>query len=463
MPASVVVPRPVRSGGLAWARALACCLAAVAVTAPIIALTAPGGTSDWKSVLAPWLFAVPGALVAFGRPRNVLGWLMLSVALCFAGSALGSSLLGTGLSDTTAAWAVWFVDRASALIVPLTLAVLLLLPDGRMPSRAWGWVAGLALALQTAIVVAWSLTSGPAVAPDSGLVGVGHLPNPVGVLPAGTADVVTALEPVLQGLLLVAAPAVVWRLRRGSAEDRRRLASVLGAVLVFALLVVVGRLVWPAVADLLDVVGCALLAAALTSAVLRRRLPGVEVVVGHALVYSALTVMVAGAYVLAVAALGRFGSGMPPAAVGVFAAVVALALLPVRTALQRAVHRALYGDTADAATAIRNLSATAARSTTLDDLLDTVARTVRSSLRASGVVVTADGRSAASGPGPGPYGPVHHQELLVRGEPRGELTVTYPPGRRFGRRDRDLLQDFADHVGRVVESVLLDRRGAGQP
>lgn len=455
VPASVVVQRPVRSGGLAWARALACCLALAAVTAPIVALLAAGGQADWKALLAPLLFAVPGALVALGRPRNVLGWLMLSVALCFAGSALASSLIGAGLSTITAAWSVWFVDRASALIVPLTLAVLLLLPDGRMPSRAWGRTAGLVLALQTAIVVAWSLTSGPAAAPDTELVGVDHLLNPVGVLPPATGDVVTALETLLQGLLLVAVPAVVWRLRRGSGEDRRRLASVLGAVLVFALLVVVGRQVWPAVADLLDVLGCALLAAALTSAVLRRRLPGVEVVIGHALVYSVLTVLVAGAYVLTVAALGRVGTGMPPAAVGVLAAVVALALLPLRTALQRAVHRAFYGDTADTATAIRNLSATAARSTTLDDLLDTVARTVRASMRASGVGVTVDGRSTASGPGLGPYGPVHHQVLLVRGEPRGELTVTYPPGRRFGRRDRDLLQDFADHVGRVVESVLL--------
>jgi two-component system NarL family sensor kinase len=455
VPAFVVVPRPVRSGGRSWVRALACCLAVGAVLAPLIALTAPSGHSDWKAVLAPWLFAVPGVLVALGRPRNVLGWLMLSVACIFAGSVLAASLIGTELSDAPAAWAVWFVDRASALIVPLTLAVLLLLPDGRMPSRAWGWTAGAALALQVAIVVAWSLTTGPAAAPDTDLVGVGHLPNPVGVLPRGTADVVTALEPVLQGLLLVAVPAVVWRLRRGSGEDRRRLASVLGAVLVFALLVVVGRLAWPAMADLLDVVGCALLAAALTSAVLRRRLPGVEVVVGHALVYSVLTGLVAGAYVLAVAALGRFGSGMPPAAVGVLAAVVALALLPLRAAVQRAVHRALFGDTADAATAIRNLSATAARSTTLDDLLDTVARTVRSSLRATRVVVTADGHTAAAGPGPGPPGAVHHQVLLVRGEPRGQLTVTYPPGRRFARRDRDLLQDFADHVGRVVETVLL--------
>ena len=455
VPASVVVPRPVRSGGRLGVRALACCLAAAAVTGPIIALMAPGGSAEWKAVLAPWLFAVPGVLVALGRPRNVLGWLMLCVALLFAGSALASSLIGTGLSDTTAAWAVWSVDRASALIVPLTLAVLLLLPDGRMPSRAWGWAAGPALALQTAIVVAWSLTSGPAAAPDTEIIGVEHLLNPVGVLPPGTGDAVTALEPVLQGLLIVAVPAVLWRLRRGSGEDRRRLASVLGAVLVFAVLVVVGRLVWPAVADLLDVLGCALLAAALTSAVLRRRLPGVEVVVGHALVYSVLTGLVAGAYVLAVAALGRFGTGMPPAAVGVLAAVAALALLPLHTALQRPVHRALFGDTGDAATAIRTLSTTAARSTTLDDLLDTVARTVRASLRATGVVVTVEGRTAAAGPGRRPSGPLHRQVLLVRGEPRGELTVTYPPGRRFGRRDRELLHDFADHVGRVVETQLL--------
>ena len=438
-----------------WAGALACTLAGVALLAPVAAVLVGAAEGlGWKSVLAPWLLLLPGALLAVGRPRSALGWLMLSVALLFGLSALAAALVGRGLDGPEVAWAVWFVDRGSAIIVPLTLAILLLVPDGRLPSPAWRWPALLAVGAQVAVVIAWSTAAGPAAAPDGDLTGAAHLANPVGILPPAAADVATSLEPVLQGLLLLAVPAVGWRVLRGAPGERRRVATLLAAVVVFAVLVVLGRMLWPAAADVLDVIGCALLAAALTSAVLTRRLPGVDVVIGHAVVYALLTALVAGVYVLAVALLGRWGAGMPAPAAGVVSAAVALALMPARGALQRVVDRALLGDTTDAVAAIRRLSASAAGSADLDDLLESVARTVQSSVRASAVTVTADGRTATV-VSQRPGGAAHREELVVRGRPHGELVVTYPTGRRVVARDRELLRDFADHVARVVDTARL--------
>ena len=303
-------------------------------------------------------------------------------------------------------------------------------------------------------MIAWSLAAGPAAASDTALTGVAHLANPVGVLPAPAADLATSLEPALQGPLLLAIPAVAWRVRRGNPEERARIATVLAAVLVFAALIVLGRLLWPGAADVLDLLGCALLALALTSAVITRRLPGVDLVVGHTLVYALLTALVAGVYVLAVALLGRWGARISAPAAGVVSAAVAIALLPARGRLQRAVDRALLGDTTDAVAAIRRLSASAAGSADLDDLLESVARTVHTSIRANAVTVSADGHTATVAPQRS-GGTSHREDLVLRGRPPGELVVTYPSGRRVTSRDRALLRDFADHVARVVDTAHL--------
>lgn len=130
---------------LAWS------LAGVAVCASVAAvvLGGDGEGASWKAVVAPWFFAFPGALVAAARPGNPLGWLMLAVATCFAGTALTSDWVDQGDGG---AWAVWFVDRASAVLVPATLGILLLLPDGHLPSPRWRPLAGLVLGAQLLLV-----------------------------------------------------------------------------------------------------------------------------------------------------------------------------------------------------------------------------------------------------------------------------------------------------------------------
>ena len=135
-------------------------------------------------------------------------------------------------------------------------------------------------------------------------------------------------------------------------------------------------------------------------------------------------------------------------------AAVAIALLPARGRLQRAVDRALLGDTTDAVAAIRRLSASAAGSADLDDLLESVARTVHTSIRANAVTVSADGHTATVAPQRS-GGTSHREDLVLRGRPPGELVVTYPSGRRVTSRDRALLRDFADHVARVVDTAHL--------
>lgn len=114
----------------------------------------------------------------------------------------------------------------------------------------------------------------------------------------------------------------------------------------------VGRALWPAAATVLDLVGSALLAAALTSAILRRRLPGVDVVVHHAFVYAVLTALIALGSVAVVVVGGRLGQDLPAYGVGVATGAIALALLPLRGLLQRLLERAMFGEAREPGAAV---------------------------------------------------------------------------------------------------------------
>ena len=201
---------------------------------------------------------------------------------------------------------------------------------------------------------------------------------------------------VLQLPLLLGLAAVGVRLRRPVDAVRRGLVGVLAAACVFAVLVVVGRALWPVAADLLDVAGSALLAAALTAAVLQRRLPGVEVIVHHAFVYSVLTALIALAYVGVVVAVGGLGEDLPEYGVGVVTAVIALCVLPLRGHLQRLLNRAMYGEARDLGAAVRRLTDTVGDATSLDEVTAGLARATAASLRACFVEVEVDGRRIAS-------------------------------------------------------------------
>ena len=374
---------------------------------------------------------------------------MLAVANLFAVAAFATRWVESG-HTTGAGWAVWAADRGSAALVPCTLAVLLLLPDGRLPSPRWRPVAAAALSVQVLLVAAWCLVSGPAAAPDS------TWPidpaNPVGVLPASWGPVLDGLDTwLLQAPLLLGVAALVVRVRRPA--ERSRLAGLLAAAVVFALLVVAGRALWPAAADLLDVVGSALLAAALTAAVLRKRLHEVDVVIHHAFVYSVLTALIAVGYVAVVALAGSRGAELPPLGVGAVTAVLALCLMPLRKRLQRLLDLAMYGDTRRPHVAVRRLADSVRDATTLQAVVNGLARTTAASLRAPWVEVEVEGCRGVHG---SPTDGDRARVPLVSGDVQvGTLEVGFGRGRRPGSGESALLAELADHGGRAVHAVLL--------
>lgn len=230
--------------------------AVLAVTLALVVATVAvsADTRLWKLVLIALALGLPGALSATLHPRNPVGWLLLAVGLGFACLGLTSQWIEAGHDS---AWASWGVDRAGAVVVPLTVLALLLLPDGRLPSPRWRPVAVAVVSAQLAVIAAWALVTG---SPAS--------PNPVGVLPAAWSETVDTIGSwVLQVPLLLGIAAVAVRLRRQ--PDRSRLAALLWGVASFALLTLAGHTLWPVAADALDALGATLLGAGLTATVMR--------------------------------------------------------------------------------------------------------------------------------------------------------------------------------------------------
>ena len=442
---------------LAWI-ATAVALAGSVAAALLTGLDQVPGV-PWKQILLPLMFSVPGALIAAGRPRIAVGWLMLAVALLFAGAGLGQAWVGYAAAEGTdrgVAWAVWFTDRFSAFLVPCGWLSLILLPDGRLPARRWRplvWTVG---AVQVVALVIFVFARGAAAGPDSSFPDhVLDLANPVGVLPSVLAESFQGYDALLLQLPLLLCPlAFVVRLRGAASEDRTRIVGVLLAATVFVLLTVLGHALWADASDVFDIVGSALFAAVLTGAVLRRRLRGIDFAVHHGIVYAVLTALIAGLYVAASTLAGRLGHDLPPFGAGVVAALLALALLPLRSRLQRVVDRMLYGDRRDPYSALSRLADKTHDQPSLDAVLTEFTASVARSLRVPWARAKVDGLTATWGTRPG--GGKQISASLVSGGTRiGDVVVGADASRRLGPADERLLTDLGRHGGMAIHAVML--------
>lgn len=263
------------------------------------------------------------------------------------------------------------------------------------------------------------------------------------------------------GLMLAA-----WR--RADPDERRMLRAVIVAAsfaifgamaLMFVPELLVGRplLPWSFAA----VVGIPLVLA-LASAVLRHHAFDIDTVVDRSLVYGGLTLVVIGVYVGAVTVLGALLIDSADYAVTLSAtAVAALAALPARDLLQRAVDRALYGDRRDPVRAIRRLGRRLASALDPSAIPGAIVTTVADALRvpyvALEVGVGPSARVAADRGAP----PTSHDlvviELVSHSAPIGRLLVApRTRGEPLSPEDLRLLEDLARQAGPAVESLALE-------
>jgi hypothetical protein len=285
-------------------------------------------------------FATVGALLAWKRPGNPIGWLLSAIGLAVAGAGQGVFLAHFPRTQTLAHWLGWIWLFALGLCV----FVLLLFPSGKLPSRRWrpvAWAAGAGLA-------GWVL--GNAFAPT--FITAGTLtPNPVGVTgPAGDIFKIMAVGSVLLIIAtgLAAVLSLAFRYRRARTAERAQLKwLVYAAALIVAVLlaeVPAGQIVGSANAannlrNAMSIGAAALVPVAIGIAVLRYRLYDIDRVISRTVAYAIITGLLVGIYAgLVLLATHMFGSRTP---VAVAAATLAASALfsPLRRRVQRGVDR----------------------------------------------------------------------------------------------------------------------------
>jgi signal transduction histidine kinase len=437
----------------AWAAA-AVALAAAGAAAGL-AVAAPVQPVAAKPVLLTAVWVVPGLLLARARPRLALGWLALGEALLFAVAGLGAQWIrATDGRGAGSAWAAWVTDRFSAYLAVGLWLVLVLLPDGRLPSRRWRPVVGVVVAVQCLVLAAFAVARGPAAGPDTDLpASAQDLPNPVGLLPAEVGTRLEGLDVVvLQLPLLLCLVAYAVRLRRAEPDERVRVVGVLLAAATCVLVVVLGHAWLPQLSEVLDVLAAALLAAQLTATVLDRRPAVVAALVRSCFVGVVLAASVGLLAVWVTAVLGWLGRDLSTPGVAVVAAGAALAVQPLRTKLGRLVDRMLHGDLRDPYRALQRLAEQTHRAPSTHAVLAGLAGAAAASLRVPWAQASAGGSTGEWGSRPG-SGTEAHADLVSGTATVGRLTVA--PDRRLLADELRLLADLGRHGGIAVQAVLL--------
>jgi signal transduction histidine kinase len=424
-------------------------------------------------------FATVGALLAWKRPANPIGWLLCATGLSYAAGAFGLLLLQFPGTQVWPRWLGWIWLFGIGFVV----FVLLLFPTGTLPSRRWRpviWAAAAGMA-------AWVL--GNAFAPTIITAGSPPLDNPVGAggpaghffqFLAGGGAVLTAAAG------LAAIVSLVFRYRRARTLEREQLKWLVytGGLIVAAVLaeVPIERILGPgdAATNLQNATSSgavALVPVAIGIAVFRYHLYDIDLVINKTLVYGSLAVFITGVYVAIVVGIGSLAQrgARPSVALSIVAtAVVAIAFQPVRERVQHIANRLVYGRRATPYEILADFAGRMAGVYAAEDLLPRMARILAEGTGATradvwlksgdtfrdGAAWPADApplspaRATAADmpayPGADRILPVRYQ-----GEVLGALSVSKRPGEPLTPTEDRLLADLAAQVGLMLKNAGL--------
>jgi hypothetical protein len=354
--------------------------AATIVASAVVAVLDGGrvGANVGFAALSIAAFPLMGALIASRRPENTIGWIFCGIGVLWGLAALTAeystyallrrdALIGGGVAVWMQRW-IW----APGVTLPMTF-LLLLFPDGHLPSKRWrpvAWLAGLAIVLQTVpiAVASWSL-------PGRFLLRVDE-----DVPPGAPASFATAFAVQVIAILLVfaiglaSAGSLVVRYRRARDEQRAQIkwfafagaAFVVGVILSSPLFHIGGAWLWAVVF---------FIPAAAAIAILKYRLYDIDIVINKAVVLGVvvafITIVYAGIVVGVGTAVGNAGS---PILSAIAAGVVAIAFQPVRHRAQRVANRVVYGKRATPYEVLSELSERVGGSYATEEIMPRMAR-----------------------------------------------------------------------------------------
>jgi hypothetical protein len=308
-------------------------------------LAGSGGPPIWW----PVPFGVVGSVLAWRVPRNRLGWILLGLALSSALSEVASFYVVARYrlhQPLPFGWVALLAQPSWSVAIILIGLLVLLFPDGHLPSPRLRWLLWTYLTMAVAWMAgAYGFTVSAIVRhdvhtdPSGNLLALSH--------PTGAAAWWNVVQTVLfvilaaSGVVSLAGQAASYR--RSSGERRQQLKWLLGGSIVAVLgLVLAASLPAAGLAGLVGgagiVVAVFALPVSMAVAVLKYRLYDIDRLISRTVAYAIVTGLLVGVYVGLVLAAEAIGSRAP---VRVALATLAAAALfsPLRRRVQRAVDR----------------------------------------------------------------------------------------------------------------------------
>ena len=397
---------------LAWSLAtlsLVLCVATIGLYIGTLPAQLPSawGTGGIVSIilvfLLPFLaFPLVGALIASRHPKNPIGWICLAAGIIWTLSNLAA---GYGMYGLLAAkpGSVPFPAAIGSVtgwtwaptLGLLGIYLILLFPDGRLPSRRWRPLAWLSGAVIILVSLGTALT--PGRLPD-----LGGVRNPFGLEEypwvADAAQGVTLLLPLC---MLASALSLVLRFLHSGGEEREQIKWLAFAALIlglgsssFVIPTIIlsnniggGDPLWQNLLEDAVLLSVAGIPVAIGFAVLKYRLYDIDVVINRTLVYGALTATLVALYfggVAATQAIFRALTGQqqqPQIAVVISTLVIAALFHPLRRRIQAFIDRRFYRSKYDAAKTLEDFSAKLRDETDLDALSDDLVGVVRETMQ----------------------------------------------------------------------------------
>lgn len=343
------------------------------------------------STLAAIAFSTVGAVIAPRTPSdNHIGWLYCVVGLLFAVAhfsaeyalytllaAFGSLLPGGEAAAWLASW-LWVPQLGCVVLV------ILLFPDGRLPSRGWRWFAWLSVLLVAVGAVSNALSPGPIEA-------LGPIRNPLGV--ESLPNAYQATDQVVNTLMLVAAISLFVRLRRARGPERQQVkwfvyavGLVVGAAIVaYPVADAIGSVWLKWIGFVFFIVGLMAIPISMGIAILRYRLYGIDIIINRTLVYGPLTGMLVviyfGGIVLSQRVFVLVTGEKSTLAVVASTLLIAALFNPMRRRIQTFIDRRFYRRKYDARKTLESFSTKLRDETDLEELNAELVRVVRETMQ----------------------------------------------------------------------------------
>jgi hypothetical protein len=370
-------------------------LAAAAVPLARLAhqsLNATGSLPVWA--LAP--FAVVGLVLAWRKPGNPLGWIILGAA--------AFSMLSEDASYYTVAdyrlhhgglplgWVALLAQPGWAPTIVLLGLTFLLFPDGRPPSPRWRWVlwvyAGIGLLWIAGTVV---VTVGAIIGHHTQVDSSGNLlllSGPIGAsVWWNVLQIVFFLLLALCWLASLAGQAASWR--RSSGERRQQLKWLMAgsAVVLVGLAIALTIGNSSALASRIGLAGLLAFPVCIGVAVLKYRLFDIDRVISRTLGYAIVTGVLVGVYAGIVLLATRVLPFSGPVAVAAATLAAAALFNPLRRRVQKMVDRRFNRARYDADRIVAAFAARLKDATELDSVRDDLATVVDQALQPAQVSV----------------------------------------------------------------------------